>query len=155
MLSLQVKTQTGIESRYRDKQSKAEHSTTQRLDYVVLNDLESEIEVLQQKIDIEKVRRDNSCETLRRKILKQRDVAARVSVIGSFYLSLLVCSLQWLQAVHHATEEFLGKRSVQLQDQAKDWEQKHSEKTAEKDKELEQLKNQHQRDVVKLKASSR
>mmetsp|Transcript_15738 Transcript_15738/g.44039 ORF Transcript_15738/g.44039 Transcript_15738/m.44039 type:complete len:414 (-) Transcript_15738:136-1377(-) len=104
----EVKTQTGIESRYNEKQTSAMHSTMHRLDDVVLHDLETEIEVLQQRIDIEK-------------------------------------------AVHHATSDFLTRRSTNLQSDSKSWEEKHSVDTQKQDKEMDQLKLQHQRDLIQLK----
>lgn len=104
----EVKTQTGIESRYREKQFNASHLTAQRLDGVILDDLETEIEILMQKIDIEK-------------------------------------------AVNHATESFLASTAVQLTEDAKNWGEKHEQDTEKKDKELEQLKAQHQRDLMRLK----
>lgn len=132
LFSVQVKSQTGIESRYREKQSRASHTTTQRLDYVVLSDLETEIEVLQQKIDIEKVSHGR---------------ASRPLCLPCWSDALL-----WRQAVHHATEDFLSKRSVQLAQDTKSWEAKHSLDTNNKEKELDRLKVKHQRDLIKLKA---
>eukprot|EP00873_Tetraselmis_striata_P002480 jgi/Tetstr1/422744/TSEL_013541.t1 len=104
----EVKTQTGIESSYREKQFTASHLTAQRLDSAVLDDLETEIEILMQKIDIEK-------------------------------------------AVHHTTESFLASTAVQLTEDAKNWGERHAEDTEKKDKELDQLKTQHQRDLMRLK----
>lgn len=58
------------------------------------------------------------------------------------------------QAVHHTTESFLASTAVQLTEDAKNWGERHAEDTEKKDKELDQLKTQHQRDLMRLKVGT-
>ncbi|KAK3288269.1 hypothetical protein CYMTET_4249 [Cymbomonas tetramitiformis] len=53
--------------------------------------------------------------------------------------------------VHQASREFLIKKQQQMQEEVLSWMAKHEADTQAKDKELEQLKLNHQRDLVKLK----
>mmetsp|Transcript_57255 Transcript_57255/g.181112 ORF Transcript_57255/g.181112 Transcript_57255/m.181112 type:complete len:422 (+) Transcript_57255:88-1353(+) len=53
--------------------------------------------------------------------------------------------------VHSATTEFLKKKHAEMQEEEQKWRQRHELDTADKDREVEALKAQHNRDIIKVK----